>query len=142
MQKFELVLLNEKVKQYRLFALLIIIFNIVVLLYLAVTRSELRFRSIGVVAWIFALFIIQHFAKKNGKEFRARAGAILIIIAAYLSFKFWWPAAVMTILAILYVISIRQFILSVTANNIIYPSFPKRVIQWSELNNIIIRDGL
>jgi len=142
MQKFELILINEKVKQYKLFALLIILINCIAFIYLAVTKSEIRFRSIGVVTWIFVLFIIEHFAKKRGKEFSAKAGAILIIIAVYLSFQFWWPAAITTILAILYIISIRQFIMSVNASHIIYPSFPKRTIQWNELNNIMMKDGL
>jgi len=142
MQKFELILINEKVRQYKLFALLIIVINCIAFVYLAVSKSELRFRSIGIVAWIGVLFIIEHFARKRGKEFSAKAGAILIIIAAYLGFKFWWPAAIISILAFLYLISIRQFILSVSSNNIIYPSFPKRTIQWNELNNIIMKDGL
>ena len=142
MQKFELVLKNEKVKQYQLFALLIILFNCIAFIYLAITRSEIRFRCIGVVTWICALFIIQHFAKKRGKEFSAKAGAILIIIAVYLSFQFWWPAIIMAILALLYIISIRQFILSVSGSNITYPSFPNRIIQWNELNNVIMKDGL
>jgi len=142
MQKFELILINEKIKQYGLFALLIILFNCFVFAYLAVTRSEIRFRCIGVVTWIFALFVIQHFAKKRGKDFSAEGGSILIIIAVYLSFQYWWPAAVMVILAILYIISIRQFILSVNASHIIFPSFPKRTIQWNELNNVMMKDGL
>ena len=142
MQKFTLILTNDKVKQYQLFALLIILFNCIAFIYLAVTRSDIRFRCIGVVTWICALFVIQHFAKKRGKEFSAKAGAILIIIAIYLSFKFWWPAAIMAILAMLYIISIRQFILSVSESNIIYPSFPGKTIQWNELNNIIMKDGL
>ena len=142
MQKFKLNLTNDKVKQYQLFALLIILFNCIAFIYLAVTRSDIRFRCIGVVTWICALFVIQHFAKKRGREFSAKAGAILIIIAVYLSFKFWWPAAIMAILAMLYIISIRQFILSVSESNIIYPSFPGKTIQWNELNNIIMKDGL
>jgi hypothetical protein len=81
--------------------------------------------------------------QKRGEEnLVAKAGAILIIIAIYLSFKFWWPAAIMAILAMLYIISIRQFILSVSESNIIYPSFPGKTIQWNELNNIIMKDGL
>ena len=142
MQKFELVLVNEKIKQYTLFALLIIVLNIVALSYLAVTRSELRYRCIAVVLLISVLFIIQHFANKKQKKFSAKGGAILLIIALYLSFKFWWAALIMALLAMLYIVSMRQFVLSVNANNIIYPSFPKRIIQWNELNNVIIRDGL
>ena len=142
MQNFTLVLKNEKVKQYKLFALLIIVLNILILTFLAVTRSEIRFRCIGTVAWIAALFIIEYFAKQKHKEFSAKGAAILLIIGVFLSFKFWLPALIMAFLAILYIISIRQFVVSVNASNIIYPSFPKRTIQWDELNNIIIRDGL
>ena len=142
MQEFKLVLKNEKVKQYKLFALLIIILNILILTLLAVTRSELRYRCIGTVTWVAALFIIEYFAKQKHKEFSAKGAAVLLIIGVFLSFKFWLPALIMAFLAILYIISVRQFIVSVNASNIIYPSFPKRTIQWNELNNMIIKDGL
>ena len=142
MQNFKLVLKNEKVKQYKLFALLIIVLNILILTVLAVTRSEIRFRCIGTIGWIVALFIIEYFAKQKHKEFSAKGAAIFLIILVFISFKFWLPALIMAVLAILYIISIRRFIVSVNRSNIIYPSFPKRAIQWSELNNMIIRDGL
>jgi hypothetical protein len=142
MQKFTLVLINEKVKQYKLFALLIIILNILVLAILAVTRSEIRYRSIALLALIAVLFLMEYFAKKKKKEFSAKSASTLLIIGAYLSFKLWVPAMVLAFLAVLYIISIRQFVVSVNATHIIYPSFPKRTIQWDELNNIIIRDGL
>ena len=142
MQKFELVLINEKVKQYTLLALLTIALNIVGLSYLAVTRSEIRYWCIAVILLILVLFAIQQIAKKKHREFSAQAGSILLIIASYIGFNFWWPALIMAILAVLYIISIRQFIVSVNANNIIYPSFPKKIIQWNELNNVIMKDGL
>ncbi len=142
MQKFTLILINEKVKQYKLFALLIIILNILVLAILAVTRSEIRYRCIALLILIAVLFLMEHFAKKKQKEFSAKGAATLLIIGAYLAFKFWLPALILAFLAILYIISIRQFIVSVNASYIIYPSFPKRTIQWNELNNIMIRDGL
>jgi len=142
MQKFKLVLINEKVKQYKLFALFIIILNILVLAFLAVTRSEIRYRCVALLILITILFIIEYFAKTKQKKFSAKGASILLVIGLYLSFKFWWPALIMAFLAILYIISVRQFVVSINANNIIYPSFPKRTIQWNELNNIIIRDGL
>jgi len=142
MQNFKLVIINEKVKQYKLFALLIIILNILVLSILAVTRSEIRYRCIAFITLIAAVFLVEYFAKKKQKEFSAKGAATLVIIGAYLSFKFWLPALILAFLAILYIISIRQFIVTVNASSIIYPSFPKRTIQWNELNNIIIRDGL
>ena len=142
MQNFKLVLKNEKVKQYKLFALLIIVLNILILTVLAITRPEIRYRCIALAILIAVLFLMEYFAKKKRKEVNAKGAATLLIIGAYLGFKFWLPALIMAVLAILYIISIRRFIVSVNGSHIIYPSFPKRTIQWNELNNMIIRDGL
>jgi len=142
MQKFKLVLKNEKVKQHKLFSLLIIIINILFLAFLAITSSEIRFRCIAVIILIAVLFIIEHFSKKKNKEYNAKAPAILIIIVTYLTFKFWLPVFIMAILAVLYIISERQLIVYVNSSNIIYPSFTKKTIEWKELSNILLKDGL
>jgi len=142
MQKFQLLLKNEKLKQYRLFALLIITLNVAFFVVLAITRPEIRFRSIALTVLIIILFIIEYFFKKKKKEFSAKAASTLLIIVTYLGFYMWWPAIIMTILAAQYVLSVRRLVVHVNPSFIIYPSFTKKVIEWNELNNIILKDGL
>jgi hypothetical protein len=45
-------------------------------------------------------------------------------------------------LAFFYLLAQRELNIIVSSSHIIYPSLPKRRIQWSELNNLILKDGL
>jgi hypothetical protein len=38
-------------------------------------------------------------------------------------------------------VSRRKLTVLVFEDRIIYPSFPKRTIEWQELNNVILKDG-
>ena len=44
--------------------------------------------------------------------------------------------------AIFYVISLRKLIVHINPDQIIYPSFPKKIIDWNEISNIILKDDL
>lgn len=140
MQKFELVLKNEKIKQYHLFALLIILLNVLFLVTLAVTNNEIRFRSIAIILLIAVFFIVEKYSKK--KKYNAKAAAILLIILAYLAFQLWWAALIAASLYILYIISMRKLMVNVNTSGINYPSAIRKVIEWKELNNMLLKDGL
>lgn len=140
MQKFELVLKNEKIKQYHLFALLIISLNVIFLGSLAFTNIEIRFRSIAIILLIAVFFIVEKYSKK--KQYNAKAAATLLIILAYLAFQLWWAAFVVAGLAILYIISVRKLIVTVNTSGINYPSAIRKEIEWKELNNMLLKDGL
>jgi hypothetical protein len=39
-------------------------------------------------------------------------------------------------------LSTRKMIVTVSQNNIRYPSFPQKNIPWRELSNVVLKDGL
>lgn len=55
---------------------------------------------------------------------------------------FWWIAALTILLLFLYKVAQRKLAVIITREKISYPSFPVRTIQWTELNSIILKDGL
>lgn len=46
------------------------------------------------------------------------------------------------VLLILYTISKEILKVHISVNAVSYPSFPKRTIQWNELNNLVLKDDL
>jgi hypothetical protein len=142
MQIFNLELKNEKVKQYKLFALLIIFLNVAVLTILAIMNDATRYRSFGAALLVILLFIIRGYLKRKNRRYSVTAAAAAVITVGYLSLQLWWPALVMVVLAALYTISVRKLIVSVNAVYVIYPSLTKKIIGWNELSNVILKDGL
>ena len=48
----------------------------------------------------------------------------------------------MILMGILHSIAIRRLVIFANTDRIIYPSFPRRSIEWNELSNIILKDDL
>lgn len=138
MKKFELVIKNEKVKQYKLLAMLIIVINLIFFIGLAVTNTGLRTSALVTAGIIIAGFVARYFTKK----YFPTAAGVFFIILFYVESGYWQVAAGIGLLALMYMISIRQLIVLVNSDHILYPSFPKKEIDWSELNNMVLKDGL
>ena len=135
---FELVLKNEKKRQYTTLAFLILVVNVIFFIWLAITDRELRIKAILTAAIVTAGILIPYFLKR----FSAIGVSVLFIILFYIEVGYWQLSVGIGVLALLFAVSIRRLIVQVTDGHIVYPSFPKREIDWGELNNLILKDGL
>jgi hypothetical protein len=143
MQQFELFLRNEKIKQYNVFAVWIILANLALFISLAAgSGAPVRNPVIFAVLMVAAGFTAELIARKRQKKVNARGTAFLVIIVTWLLLRSWWPAAIMLILGLLYGLSQRKLPVIVGKEHIVFPSFPKRVITWDELSNVKLKDGL
>jgi hypothetical protein len=146
MKSFEITLKNDKLKQYDRIALYIITINLALFTYLAIS---IEIRSIRIAAIIGGLLIITALGidyfltsiKKNeGSPYKLAAE--YVISFAWFQMGYWWIAIITFLLGTLYLIAKRPLLVSIIKESISYPSFPKKKLSWSELNNIILKDGL
>ena len=144
MQKYELVLKNDRIRAYKTFILFFIGVNIIFFIALAVATKDfsIKSKSILVVFMTIAGFVAEYYSRKKNKSHSGKGAALLYFIIAYLLLNFWWMALAVLIVAIFYTISLRKLIVYINPNQITYPSFPKKTIAWNELSNIILKDDL
>jgi hypothetical protein len=145
MASFIITLPNEKEKSYRRIANFIFILNGTLIASTLVTTSLSKIQQ--AVAGISLLLIISTLIIALAKDKRRNSELISLLsfltsIIYWALLGFWWVAITMALLILLYTISIRKLIVTINANQIIYPSWPKRKIHWQGLNNIILKDGL
>lgn len=144
MQKFELILKNERVKSYKTLFLLFIFLNFGFLLAIAFSTEVKSVWSIVGLCLLMSAggFAAQHFLKKKNKEYSGRGAAVVFILIAYVSLTNWWAAVGIAAVSFLYVISIRNLVVYINPKEIIYPSFPKKHLAWMDLNNMVLKDGI
>lgn len=144
MQNFELVLKNERIKAYKTFILFFIALNIIFLIALAITTKDISVRSKVIVALFMTTvsFAAEYFLQKKYKHHSAKGAALLYFVLVYLLLHYWWLTLCVMVISVLYIISLRRLSVFVNDREIIYPSFPKKILRWSDLNNIILKDGL
>lgn len=143
---FEILLKNEKATPYDRIALLFTFLNLVFLLYLTFTTESIFQKATGgICSVLLAILLAVWFFSplKNGKNktwILWTAG--IIICVSWMLLEQWWLMIFSSGIIGLYVISSRKLVLVVSKESIIYPSFPKKIIAWSELQNVILKDGL
>ena len=146
MQQFRISLKNEKVKQYDRIALFITIINLSLFIYVAfaVTNKQDRIAAIAGAALVLIALSIDYFLSsiKNNKDNPYKLVAIYAISMVWWKIDFWWIGVLCFAIGTLYFASKRILLVSISKEKIIYPSFPKKHIEWSQLNNIILKDGL
>lgn len=145
MQQFELLIKNDKAGLYKKLALFMVILSLAVFGLFVFYSDELlkRLAAIGAIALILGFFIFKRlttFGKNTKYEFER--ASFFIIIAALAVMNWWLPAAIFLGLLLLYQISQRQLLVSVSASSVVYPSYPKKEIAWDELNNVVLKDDL
>jgi hypothetical protein len=145
MQKFELEINNEKVKSYDRFAAFIFLLNAAAIagslyaMYGSAGNNKFGFISMIVLLLAILIYIFNTFKKNNEILFLSAALGIFLY---WIFTGYWWVGVIMLFLFGLYLVSKRKLIVNVEPDKIIYPAFPKRIIAWDELNNVILKDGL
>jgi hypothetical protein len=145
MAPFSITLTNEKNRLYDRFAVFMFIMNAtaVITLFFFQNRTVIQHSS-GAITLLFlsaALFVYLKPAwKTKRKTFFLSATAFTILF--WLLSGYWWAALITLLLAALYLSAQRVPVVRVDNTNIIYPSFPQRSFVWTDLNNMILKDGL
>jgi hypothetical protein len=142
--KIELTLKNSKLRSYHLIGWIFIFLNLFALAYLSFYGSEMdRY----LVLAVFLISILTAFIAWGDKvHFMSKTGyagiPYVLMMALWIKWEFYWMAGISLLLYVLYIYSVRKFEVLISAENIIYPSFPKKLIRWNELQNLIVKDGI
>lgn len=143
--KIELILKNSKLKSYHVMSWIIVLFNSLAQLTFLFTPAY-EHEKILVLSMLAVILFIYIAGKSDLLKFLKKREATGTIIAwiciIWFRWEFYWIAAANIILFILYIYATRKFEVIVSENNIRYPSFPKRQIEWNELQNVIMKGGI
>ncbi len=143
MQHFDIPLKNEKVKSYKTSFIVVLCLNLLTFLFLYYTGHDkiTRERSLYIAGCI-TIALSLDFYIKNKERFNFRGAAMGLIIFAYFMLGYYWPGILMILISVLYLIATRKLVVYISTKNILFPSIPKKKIDWKELNNIILKDNI
>ena len=141
MKQFELILKNEKETSYKRISIFLLILNLAGLLFITFLKD---FKSwvpfIMAAIAVFSAFIAFYFRNKNERS--PLAGAFFVLSLAWILADYWVVGVLNAFFMILHIAALQKPIVSINESQVIYPSFPKKKIDWQELSNLMIKDGL
>ena len=143
MLRFSILLKNEKLRTYTTVSWLIIALNVVAFAYVAFSgRSRIANLPYFAAGILVIIFLARFISDREAFESDSISLSYSIVIICWIVLQFYWVAVIIILLFIFQDISRRQLAVLFYDDRIVYPSFPKRAIEWKELNNVVLKDGI
>lgn len=145
MGKFDITLKNEKYRLYDRFAVLIFIINAIGIIfsmfYFDHTTDRNRTGLLTLLLLLLSILLYISTPQKVKKEYYFIFASFFASLY-WLLLGYWWVGLAVLLLAVLYKKSKRLLIVTVDIQHISYPSLLSKKINWNQISNIILKDGL
>lgn len=143
MADYTITLKNEKSVLYNRLGVLFILANVFFFMYLALFAIEKKIQtgSIALLVLLSFIFLLQQYFKRSRWSFGLHP-YFFILMFSWINHEIYWMTAIILILDLLHTTATMKKLVFVSKAYILYPSVPQKKIQWSALNNIILKDGL
>ncbi len=140
----QLLLKNEKKIQYQRLSLIVGLIHCIVFFFLIFSQNSFFIRALAVSGIIVILLI---WLLKRKQPNRTGTGdpvnyGYLFLAITWMLFGYIWLVPVLLLLGVLNWIAAKPPLVIVSEESIIYPSIPKKVILWNELNNLVLKDNI
>lgn len=133
----------EKQTSHSRIELMVVVLHLITFVILAVINYPTGIGMLGLGIGVALIYLLLYYYRKSNR-FRLT----LMEVPVYF-FGFWWlnsgvywMAVLVLVFSIFATISRKKIEVIITGDTILYQSFPKRIIQWVELENVILKDGL
>lgn len=142
MQKFELVIRNEKIKTYRLICLLIVILNSLLFTALLFDPGA---RNNGLIAIVFigAYTLFRYYKSKRSKvAFFFDEWILFMVMMLWVVENNYVFAVSDMILFLLFSAAIDKTVYAFDQERIKQKNFPWKKYTWDQLSNVILKDNM
>ncbi|MEO8414107.1 MAG: hypothetical protein ABI472_10635 [Ginsengibacter sp.] len=142
MQQFEIVLKNYKIKSYRFIALLIVLSNMAVFIFLLF--SDVHFFEAAASVFLVALYGLYRFylVKKNKSEFYLDEICFFILAGCWVGLQNYLLSFSCILMGILYHLSLQKFQFVFNNDFVKKMNFPTSEYSWDNFNNVLLKDNI
>lgn len=144
-QKYGYLLKSDKLVSYSRISIIFFTLNILSLLLVGYLTPDANQRLYawagGGLSLLWLLYILLRGQSVGNSRMRFTPGYGFLFFL-WIKLQFYWAAPVVLLLAVLDYIARRPLLVCFTEQQIDYPSFPRRAIAWTELQNVVLKDGL
>ncbi|MEO8568687.1 MAG: hypothetical protein ABI419_06115 [Ginsengibacter sp.] len=142
MQQFEIILKNDRLKAYRFFALILVLLNTAIFIFLLAYDSRRYEASAALMLTGIYIFIRIYLAKKN-KHTNYIDGLIFFVLAgSWVGLQNYIMVAACVVTGILYNLAMQKLKFVFNENVVQKLNFPKVEYRWNAFTNVIIKDKI
>lgn len=145
MDKYCIILPNEKARTYTLVTGFILLLNLLLFGYIYFNTIDNKLSTLSLWGTVISVFsfalIVVNRLTRNRYPFPFEVSFFIISVLWFLTDR-WLLALCILCFAIIGIYTRRKLELGFTHEGISYPSLPKKLIRWHEVSNVVLKDGI
>jgi hypothetical protein len=133
----------EKQASYARIELIVVVLHLFTFIILAVLNYPAGIGMLVLGIGVAAVYLLLYYYRKSNR-FRLTLMEVPLYFFGlwWLNSGVYWMAVLVLVFSIFATLSRQKIQVIVTEDAVLYRSFPQRSIQWAELDNVILKDGL
>lgn len=142
MQHFNVILKNDKIKSYRHIALIILLLNLAVFIFM-LFYDEYRYEAASAILLVgIYVFMRLYFIKKYKQGNYLDQIIMFVLAGCWLGLQNYFLVTAMVILGILYHLTLQKIQFVFTPEKVTRFTFPGKEYDWNLFNNVILKDNI
>ncbi|MGN6540556.1 MAG: hypothetical protein ACTHKY_07080 [Ginsengibacter sp.] len=142
MQQFDIVLKNDKIKSYRNIAMIVLLLNLAIFIYL-LFFDEYRYESASAILLVgIYVFMRLYFIKKYNQGNYLDQIIMFVLAGCWLGLQNYLMVTALVILGILYHLTLQKIQFVFTPEKVTRFTFPAKEYDWNLFNNVILKDNV
>jgi len=142
MQQFDIILKNDKIKSYNNIALIFLLLNFAIFIFL-LFYDIYRYPALAfILALIIYLLMRWYLFNNNKTNYFVDEFVFFIPAAGWLGLHNYFIALGCLLMGILYKLSLQKLKFVFTRGNIMKMNFPKKEFKWNGFNNVILKGNI
>ncbi len=145
MDKYSIILPNDRAKTYGYVTLFILLTNLFMFAFIYFNTLDTSVTNVsfwGIIISLLSLSILFiNRAVKKSYPFLVEISFIILSVCWSLIDKYLLALAIVCF-AVIGTYTRRKFEVIFSKEGIIYPSFPKKTFLWKEVSNVVLKDGM
>ena len=144
MNKYSIILPDEKAGTYRQVTIFILLINFFVFAFIYLNSVDVHIRRLGfygIVISFFSLVIFLLLKYRKRETYRIEISFIILSALWFFLERYLLGLSILCF-AVIGFYTKRKLEIIFLKDHIIYPSLPKKKISWSDVANVILKDGM
>jgi hypothetical protein len=142
MQQFDIVLKNDKIKSYRNIAMILLLLNLAIFIYL-LFYDQYRYEAASAILLVgIYVFMRLYFIKKYNQGNYLDQIILFVLAGCWLGLQNYLMVTALVILGILYHLTLQKIQFVFTPEKVTRFTFPAKEYDWNLFNNVILKDNV
>jgi hypothetical protein len=145
--RYSFIVKNEKTRNYRLISQLLVLFNLLGFIFLLLNNKTVITKNITLlfailITAVYTFFtVMEWISKKPLPDFWHRS-IFSVCALVWMKEGFWWLSILLFLFILLDIIAHKKLVVYITDKTIVVPYVFQKEVNWNEVNNVILKDGL